>query len=600
MEFAEDLDDMGPAPPALDLPAPGASAAAEPSVAEQIAALAAEKEKLRAAQELLAQQSAALAAKAAALGMPAPELAPITPTTLPGSNAAPAVVQPVTMPAPAFLPVEDLDDLDDLPPPPMSATDGAAGGGAAASSLPDYGAPADEAAAYQQLLASTAAACAEAGYGGGSFAPEALGAAGAAEPAAKRARRERPPKGQNADGSLTKTALKQLAREEAKQAREEAARQKAEMKAFEAAQREAEREAKAEAKASAAALAATLKEQARAEAAAVKARKQEEAEKEQVAQRVEWMIKQVEKRAALEAEAAEKAARIAARREAKEAATEEELRAKEARRAERQEAKRKAYEAEQGLKHMRKVRLLEGRRLVHASLSTSLAPSAEGGEVRVHLGLKRADAAEAGGPVPVPLGCGIERILGEYDASCNERFCKEHRWCRLLDSIELALQASIGEKFIVRSSMGCGGFARVPWIAVLAPTESTQYGLYAQYLFRADMSAVYLCLGQGTTKLLKAFGAAAAAAQMTRIGDFVKSVARANVAKKRIVDPETLGFSYTAKVELRDRAAGLGGSYEKASILSRRYDTGAIPSEAALAADLNCLLAAYVEITVCL
>ena len=36
----------------------------------------------------------------------------------------------------------------------------------------------------------------------------------------------------------------------------------------------------------------------------------------------------------------------------------------------------------------------------------------------------------------------------------------------------------------------------VPWLVVASPRESTQHGLYLQYLFSADSSAVYLCLGQ--------------------------------------------------------------------------------------------------------
>ena len=98
---------------------------------------------------------------------------------------------------------------------------------------------------------------------------------------------------------------------------------------------------------------------------------------------------------------------------------------------------------------------------------------------------------------------------------------------QLLDSIELGLQRNVGEEFAVRSSCGCGGWAKVPWIAVSDPSESTQAGLYLQYLFRADMSAVYLCLGQGTSKLKTAFGQPAALRHMAHVSSFVRAKVRA-------------------------------------------------------------------------
>ena len=66
--------------------------------------------------------------------------------------------------------------------------------------------------------------------------------------------------------------------------------------------------------------------------------------------------------------------------------------------------------------------------------------------------------------------------------------------------------------------MGCGGWAKVPWLAVSHPSESTQAGLYLQYLFCADCSALYLCLGQGTSSHKKALGQAAANAHLAQVG----------------------------------------------------------------------------------
>ena len=48
------------------------------------------------------------------------------------------------------------------------------------------------------------------------------------------------------------------------------------------------------------------------------------------------------------------------------------------------------------------------------------------------------------------------------------------------NQVELGLQQSVGEQYAVRSSMGCGAWASVPWLAVSHPSESTQHGLYLQ------------------------------------------------------------------------------------------------------------------------
>ena len=161
----------------------------------------------------------------------------------------------------------------------------------------------------------------------------------------------------------------------------------------------------------------------------------------------------------------------------------------------------------------------------------------------MHVGLALGAPAAGGEPPAVRLAFsfpekvvgatrlrdGIERVMSEYDwTSRSETFSKGHRWLQLLDSVErrlhpsnpnpspspsprpnpspspspqpkpkpkpnrnrsphqveLGLQQSVGEQYAVRSSMGCGGWASVPWLAVSHPSESTQHGLYLQVRVR--------------------------------------------------------------------------------------------------------------------
>ncbi len=57
------------------------------------------------------------------------------------------------------------------------------------------------------------------------------------------------------------------------------------------------------------------------------------------------------------------------------------------------------------------------------------------------------------------------------------------------------------ENYLITGSAGQGNWADVPWIAVFDKeiTTSATIGYDIAYLFRADMSGVYLSLNQGWT-----------------------------------------------------------------------------------------------------
>ena len=187
----------------------------------------------------------------------------------------------------------------------------------------------------------------------------------------------------------------------------------------------------------------------------------------------------------------------------------------------------------------------------------------------------------------VKLADGLERIMNQYNQQDKSQvFKKGHPWLKLMEAVELGLQQTIGEKWAVRTSMGCGGWARVPWVAVSHPTENTQHGLYLQFLFRADMTGVYLCLGQGTMKLKQAFGSAEAYAHLQAVGSVVRE-------KCKDLLSEEAGFDLAGKIDLRSGSSGLAGDYEKGCIISRLYERRDVPTEATLITDIHSLLDAY-------
>ena len=137
--------------------------------------------------------------------------------------------------------------------------------------------------------------------------------------------------------------------------------------------------------------------------------------------------------------------------------------------------------------------------------------------------------------------------------------------------------------------MGCGGWAKVPWLAVSDTSESTQHGLYLQYLIRADCTAVHFCLGQGTTKLKKLFGGAAASRHLRHVGEYVRKRCRTLLG-------DDSPFDLEGEISLGAGSNSLADGYEKASIVSRTYTIGALPDEATLLAELRQLLAAYAAV----
>ena len=86
------------------------------------------------------------------------------------------------------------------------------------------------------------------------------------------------------------------------------------------------------------------------------------------------------------------------------------------------------------------------------------------------------------------------------------------------------------------------------------------------------MSGVYLCLGQGTSKLKAAFGATEASEHLATVGAFVRERFTALLG-------EDSGFDLTGQVELRARGKALAASYEQGAIVSVLYERGRCPTE---------------------
>ncbi|MCX2742043.1 MrcB family domain-containing protein [Pontibacter anaerobius] len=138
-------------------------------------------------------------------------------------------------------------------------------------------------------------------------------------------------------------------------------------------------------------------------------------------------------------------------------------------------------------------------------------------------------------------------------------------------------------RYKVVGSPGKGNWTDCPWIAIFDTlvTDTAQSGYYPVFLFKADMSGVYLSLNQGVTE----------------VKDYYKSEAR-NVLKLRAED-------YRAKIDLDTNdlleinLSSINSNarlYEAGNIIARYYPADNLPNETELIADILHFLHLYEEL----
>lgn len=181
----------------------------------------------------------------------------------------------------------------------------------------------------------------------------------------------------------------------------------------------------------------------------------------------------------------------------------------------------------------------------------------------------------------------LQRILGGYGQATNEKFSNKHPIAQQFAEASRALAAIpevVPRQIKVVPSAGKGNWASVPWISLLDPreTDTTQRGVYVVYLFRGDMSGLYVTLNQGVTEL-KDLPAAEQTQEMRR---------RAEAIRARVPDLAAAGFALDNEISLKS-ATALGAKYEPSTIAHKFYPADDLPELDELAADLHALLDAY-------
>jgi hypothetical protein len=185
---------------------------------------------------------------------------------------------------------------------------------------------------------------------------------------------------------------------------------------------------------------------------------------------------------------------------------------------------------------------------------------------------------------------GLEKVLSKYArARANEKFGTQHVLWSIFGGLRQALATSDAVKsrpeLKVTWSVGQANWAKVPWIAFLdeRETNTTQHGVYCVFLFRQDMSGVYLALNQGVTEPKRQHGP-----KEGRI--LLRS--RADELRKHCIDLVQYGFALDNSADLR-ADSGLGSDYEDSIIAYKLYETNKVPDDKFILADLDAVFNGY-------
>jgi 5-methylcytosine-specific restriction protein B len=183
---------------------------------------------------------------------------------------------------------------------------------------------------------------------------------------------------------------------------------------------------------------------------------------------------------------------------------------------------------------------------------------------------------------------GLDEVLNGYVQAKAGEFGKASPMWEVFNRLTRAINSSApvakSSTLDVTWGAGQGQWARIPWVAVLdsRETDTTQHGVYCVYLFRQDMSGVYLTLNQGVTEF-KNLNSEARRRELS---------GRARRLRDRCADLRQAGFALDSQIDLRVEQ-GIGADYEASTVAYKLYERGRVPPDSVLLSDLEHVLQAY-------
>jgi len=180
-------------------------------------------------------------------------------------------------------------------------------------------------------------------------------------------------------------------------------------------------------------------------------------------------------------------------------------------------------------------------------------------------------------------------ILNNYLSAKNTHFAGNilASFIRQTAPPTISAKAAITTKYKIQGSAGQATWAEIPWISIFDSqiTTSAQKGYYIVYLFRSDMSGVYLSLNMGWTQFERKFKSIGQAQQM---------ILDTAVACRELIRSSLTEFSYEPIDLITNR--NLGKGYELGHICGKLYSKDYIPDDRVLVDDLRNLIGVYREL----
>ena len=148
-------------------------------------------------------------------------------------------------------------------------------------------------------------------------------------------------------------------------------------------------------------------------------------------------------------------------------------------------------------------------------------------------------------------------------------------------------KASIMDTYKIAGGVGVGGWPEIPWIGIFDKqiTTSAERGYYIVYLFKSDMSGVYLSLNMGWTQFKNKYKPIRLARQ--------KIKATADKCRE-IIESSLADFSAESINLMTSEDLGIG--YELGHIYGKYYPDYLLPDDVSLVNDLRNLIGVYSEL----
>ncbi|MHA7101704.1 MrcB family domain-containing protein [Roseivirga pacifica] len=140
-------------------------------------------------------------------------------------------------------------------------------------------------------------------------------------------------------------------------------------------------------------------------------------------------------------------------------------------------------------------------------------------------------------------------------------------------------------RYKVDGSSGQGNWAECPWIAIfdILVTQSAQSGYYPVYIFRSDMSGLFLSLNQGVTQVREDY----------------KSETRKTLKNRALDFRGKINFDendFLTEIDLKAKSS-TSRLYEAGNIIAKYYPAESLPNDDTLLKDLKEFLGFYELIT---